>query len=181
MKFIYALIALTLFSTTSFALPNFNPELVVKNQFGETLQLAPIAGTNFVASFKAATVTLSAAQVIALPGTPIQLVAAQTGKLIQVVAVEMAYVKGTSAFTIGASKSLIVQYHTSAILINKVGTTGFIDQASSKTAMVLGAGAGGVGIGGQAVEITSDDTTPMSVGTGSTVKVTVFYNVLNVL
>lgn len=180
LKFVAALITLCL-STTLFALPVFNPSLNVKNQFGEAYQFSPQVGSNFVAAFKSATVTLTAAQVIALPGTPIALVAAQAGKLIQVVAVEMAYVKGASAFTIGSSKSLIVQYHTSAILINKVGTTGFIDQAANKTAMVLGSGAGGVGIGGQAVEITSDDTTPVSSGTGSTVAVTVYYNILNVL
>lgn len=179
-KFIIALTALFAFTDTAIALPNFNPELVVKNQFGETSQLAPVAGTNFVAAFKAATVTLTAAQVIALDGAPIQLVAAQSGKLIQVVAVEMAYIKGSAAFTISASKHLIVQYHTSAILISQVNTTGFIDHASSLTAMVLGSGAGGLSIGGQAVEINSDDT-GISVGTGSTVKVTVYYNLLNVL
>ena len=180
MKFIIALIAFFI-TTQAFALPTFNPQLNVVNSFGEKSQFSPIAGTNFVAAFKSATVTLSAAQVIALPGTPIQLVAAQSGKLIQVVAVEMAYVKGSAAFTIGSSKHLTVQYHTIATLISQVGTTGFIDQASNKTAMVLGSGAGGVGVGGAAVEITSDDTTPMSGGTGSTVAVTVYYNVLNVL
>lgn len=181
MRLLFATLALCLFSTAAFALPVFQPQLVLKNQQGEVSNNAILAGTNYVAAFKAATVTLTAAQVIALPGTPIQLVAAQAGKLIQVVAVEMAYVKGAAAFTIGSSKSLIVQYHTSAILISKVGTTGFIDQSTSKTAMVLGSGVGGVGVGGQAVEITSDDTTPMSVGTGSTVVVNVYYNVLNVL
>lgn len=170
-----------LFSASSFALPVFSPQLVVKNQFGETSQFSPQAGSNYVANFQSATVTLTAAQVIALPGTPIQLVALQANQLIQVVAVEMAYIKGSSAFTIGASKHLIVQYHTSAVLINQVGTTGFIDQSSNKTAMVMGSGAGGVGIGGQAVEITSDDTTPVSGGTGSTVKVTVYYNLLKVI
>lgn len=181
MKSVCALIAL-LFTTTAFALPSFNPQLVVKNQFGEQSQLAPVAGTNFVAAFKSTTVTLTAAQVIALPGTPITLVAAQSGKLIQVVAVEYKYTKGSAAFTIGSSKSLIVQYNTSGVDIQSIGTTGFIDQSTSKTAFSYGGGnVAGVGIGGQAVEITSDDTTPVSGGTGSTVAVTVFYNVLTVL
>lgn len=180
MRLLLALTAL-FFTATAFALPTFNPQLVVKNQFGEQSQLSPQAGTNFVAAFKSTTVTLTAAQVIALPGTPIQLVAAQSGKLLQVVAVEFKYTKGTSAFTIGASKSLIIQYATSDVLINKVGTTGFIDQSTSKVAFGLGAGAGAVSIDGQAIEITSDDTTPASVGTGSTVAVTVFYNVLTAL
>lgn len=181
LKFVFALTALCLFSTTSFALPNFNPELVVKNSFGEQSQLTPIAGTNFVAAFKSTTVTLTAAQVIALPGTPIQLIAAQSGKLIKIEAIEMKYVKGASAFTIGASKSLIVRYKTANVNISLVSTTGFIDQASSKTAFGLPGAVSGVTVGGTAIEITSDDTTPVSGGTGSTVAVTVFYNVLNVL
>ncbi len=179
MKSVCALVAL-LFATTAFALPTFNPQLVVKNQFGEQSQLSPQAGTNYVAAFKSTTVTLTAAQVIALPGTPITLVAAQSGKLIQVVAVEYKYTKST-AFTIGASKNLIVQYNTSGVDIQLMPTTGFIDQSTSKTAFTYSGTVAGVGIGGQAVEITSDDTTPVSAGTGSTVAVTVFYNVLTVL
>lgn len=183
MKFTLALCALmlTLFSTVSFALPSFSPQLVVKNQFGETSQFSPQAGTNFVAAFQSATVTLTAAQVIALPGTPIQLVAAQTGKLFQVVAIEYKYTKGTSAFTIGSSKSLITRYKTANVNISLMPTTGFIDQATSKTAFSTAAAVNAVSIGGTALEITSDDTTPVSSGTGSTVAVTVYYNVLTVL
>ncbi len=165
MKIVYALLAL-MFTTTAFALPTYNPQLAVK-------------GTNFVAAFKSATVTLTAAQVIALNATPIQLVAAQAGYLIQVVATEMLYTKST-AFTITASKHLILQYHTSAVQISSLLTTGFIDQSSSKTAFSLATGSGGVGIGGQAVEISSDDS-GIAAGTGSTVAVTVYYNVLKVL
>lgn len=178
----YCLFVLSiLFTSQAFALPVFNPQIVLKNQQGEVSNNAILAGTNYVAAFKSATVTLTAAQVIALPGTPIQLVALQTGKLIQVVAAEIKYIKGASAFTIGSSKSLILQYHTSGVDIGLLGTTGFLDQASSKTAFVQSTLSGGVGIGGQAVEITSDDTTPVSVGTGSTVQVTVFYNLLTVI
>lgn len=180
MKNLFALLALT-FSATAFALPTFNPQLVVKNQQGETSTFSPQAGSIFPASFKSATVTLTAAQVIALPGTPIQLVAAKTGYLIQVVGVEMAYVKGSAAFTIGASKHMIVQYHTSAVSAASILTTGFIDQATSKTAFAYTSTVSGIGIGGQAVEVTSDDTTPVSVGTGSTVAVTVYYNLVKVL
>lgn len=180
MKSVCALIAL-LFTTTAFALPTFNPQLVLKNQQGETSINAIQPGTNFAAAFKSTTVTLTAAQVIALPGTPISLIPAQAGFVIQVVAVEFAYVKGASAFTIGSSKSLIVQYITSDVLINKIGTTGLLDSSSSKTGFAFGAGLGAVSVGGQGVEITSDDTTPVSGGTGSTVAVTVFYNLIKVL
>lgn len=179
MKFIYALIALS-FTANAFALPSYNPQLAVKNQFGEESLLSPVAGTNYVAAFKSATITLTAAQVIALNATPITLVAAQSGKLIQPVAVEFIYTKGAAAFTIGSSKHLIVQYHTSAVAAGQVNETGFIDQASSLKAFEYTPTVSGVGIGGQALEITSDDTT-ITVGTGSTVKVIVFYNVLTVL
>lgn len=180
MRFIFALLALTIFTTAAHALPTFNPQLLLKNQYGESFKFSPQAGSNYVANFKAATVTLSAAQVIALNATPIQLVAAQSGYLIQVVGIELAYVKGSAAFTVTSAKKLIVQYHTSAVAAGSILETGFIDQSSSKTAFVYGAGAGGVGIGGQAVEITSDDSA-ISVGTGSTVAVTVYYNLLKVL
>ncbi|MDH4163316.1 MAG: hypothetical protein OEW15_11605 [Nitrospirota bacterium] len=181
MKCLYALIALCLFTSTAFALPTFNPQIVLENQQGETSVNAIKAGSVFPASFRAATVTLTAAQVIALPGTPIQLVAAQSGKLIQVVAVEYIYTKGAAAFTIGASKNLIVEYNTSGVNIQLMPTTGFIDQSTSKTAFTYAGSVAGVGIGGQAVQITSDDTTPVSGGTGSTVKVIVYYNLINVL
>lgn len=179
MRFLLSL-CLTLFTVEAFALPSFNPELVMKNQQGETSVFSPQAGSNYIANFKAATVTLSAAQVIALQATPIQLVAAKAGYVIKVAGVEMKYVMGSAAFTVTSSKHLTVQYHTSAVQIEQIGTTGFIDQSSSQTAFTLGAGAGGVGIGGQAVEITSDDGS-MGSGTGSTVAVTVFYDYVKVL
>lgn len=142
--------------------------------------MSPQAGSNYVANFKAATVTLTTAQVLALNGTPITIVPAVSGSVIEVEAVEMAYIKGTNAFTVTASKHLTAQYATSNIAIGTVSTTGFIDQTTSKTAMVLSTSAGGVGITGQAVQITSDDS-GMGSGTGSTVKVTVFYNLLTTL
>lgn len=179
MKFIFALFALVFITTEAFALPTFNPQLVLKNQQGETSVFAPQAGSNYVANFKAATVTLTAAQVIALNATPIQLVAAKTGYVIQVVAVEMKYTKST-AFGVTSGKKLIVQYHTSAVAIGNVAEVGFIDQSSSKTAFVYGAGTGGVSVDGAAVEITSDDSSITS-GTSSTVAVTVYYNLLKVL
>lgn len=166
-------------SIGAFALPSYNPQIVLKNQAGEVSNNAFIAGTNYVAAFKSTTITLTAAQVIALNATPIQLIAAQSGKLIQVVAAEMKYTKST-AFTVTSTKKLILQYNTSAVAIGSILETGFIDQAASKTAFVQSTLSGGVGIGGQAIEITSDDSS-ISVGTGSTVAVTVFYNVLTVL
>jgi hypothetical protein len=170
----------TLFTCFANAIPTFNPQLNLKNEFGETHVFSPQAGSNWVGNFKAATVTLTAAQVIALNGTPITLIAAQSGMMIKVAAVEMVYTHGSAAFTVTASKHLELQYHSSAVQINSVSTTGFIDQTTGKTAMVIGGGSGGVGIGGEAVEITSDDSS-MSSGTGSTVAVTVYYDLLKVL
>lgn len=179
MKLIYALLAL-MFTTTAFALPTFNPQLVLKNQQGEESVNAIMPGTNFAAMYKAATVTLTAAQVIALNATPIQLVAAKAGYLIEPVAAELIYTKGSAAFTIGSTKHLIIQFHTSAVAAGSVNETGFIDQAASQIAFEASPTFSGVGIGGQAVEITSDDTT-ITVGTGSTVKVILYYNLLKVL
>lgn len=179
MKF-FSILFLSFLSLSAFALPVFNPQLVFKNQFGETTQAAPIAGTNYVAAFKSSTVTLSAAQVIALNATPIQLVAAQAGYLIQVVAAEAVYTKGASAFTLSGSTNLQIQYHTSAVLIAEQPLTGFIDQSSSKTAFLQSVLTSGIGIGGQAVEVTSDDS-GITGGTGSTVAVTVYYNLLKIL
>jgi hypothetical protein len=180
MKFIFAFIFVFSAATAALALPTFNPQLVLKNQQGETSVMSPQAGSNFVANFKSATVTLTAAQVIGAASTPIQILPAQTGKVLEVVASEMLYTKGASAFTINSSKSALLRYHTSNVQIGTISTTGFLDSSSSKTAFVYGPGAGGVGIGGQAVEFTTDDQ-GMGSGTGSTVKITVFYNVLNVL
>ena len=91
----------------------------------------------------------------------------------------MKYVKST-AFTVTSAKKLIVQYHTSAVAVGSILETGFIDQSASKTAFVYGSGAGGVSVDGAAVEITSDDSA-IGAGTGSTVAVTVYYNLLKVL
>lgn len=179
MRIIPLLISQVLISSQAFALPTFSPQIVLKNQQGEVSNNAILAGSNFVASFQSATVTLTTAQVLALNGTPIQLVAAQSGYLIQVVDAEMKYTKST-AFTVTSSKHLELQYHTSAVQIASISTTGFIDQSTSKTAFVQSTLSGGVSIGGEAVEITSDDS-GMGAGTGSTVAVTVYYNLLKVL
>lgn len=145
------------------------PQEVLVNQFGEK-------SINQVVNAHT-TVTLSAAQVIALNATPITLVPAVAGRIIVVQNVKIAYNHGSAAFTIGSSKHLMAQYATSAILINQVAETGFIDQTTSKEADLLGGGAGGVGFRGQAVQITSDDTT-ITVGTGSTLTITTFFQVI---
>lgn len=145
------------------------PKLVLKNQFGEE-------SINQVINAKTV-VTLTAAQVIALHTTAITLVAAVAGKVIKVSDVKMNYVKGTSAFTIGSSKHLTVQYATSAIAIAAQAETGFIDQSTSQESDLFGPGVGGQNVRGEAVQIISDDT-GISVGTGSTVVVTVFYQLV---
>jgi hypothetical protein len=152
------------------------PSLVFKNQFGEETVAAFLAGSNWPGAVFGSLVTLSAAQVIALNATPITLVPAVAGKTVQVMAMIMAYTKGSAAFTIGASKHLIGQYHSSAVLIQQVGETGFIDGVS-KQANLFGPGAGGVGIVGEAVEVTSDDSTIAS-GTGSTIAITTYFNLV---
>ncbi len=157
---------------------NPTPKLVLTNQFGEESINAISPGSEIAASFKSAPVVLTAAQVIALNATPITIIPAVPGKIIQVAAVLFSYHKGTTAFTIGANKKLIAQYNTGAQAIASVPETGFIDQATDKEAVGLSVAAGGISIRGKAVEVTSDDATPISGGTGSTVTVTAYYNVI---
>lgn len=141
------------------------PQLVLVNQFGEK-------SINQVQNAHAS-VTLTAAQVIALNATPIVVVPAVAGKLAVISNVKITYTKGSAAFTIGSSKHLQMQYTVGTVLINQVAETGFID-GLSKEADLTGPGPGGVTIRGSAIQITSDDTT-ITVGTGSTVKVDVFF------
>jgi hypothetical protein len=150
----------------------FNPQLVIKNQFGEQSQNVSLAGTQGFPLLSAA-VVLTAAQVIALNATPITVIPAVSGKLIVVMAMELSYKKGSAAFTIGSSKHLQAQY-ASAGLIGQVAETGFIDQASNTEGDIIPGGSGFIGARGQAVQVTSDDTT-ITVGTGSTVTVQALY------
>lgn len=154
------------------------PALVLKNQFGEESinYLAP--GTNFVAAYKSAQLVLTAAQVIALNATPQTLIAAVTGEIIQLVALEMLYTHGTAAFTITASKHLLAEY-AGVTTVQPVSflTTGFLDQTTSKEADAFAVGVGGIGIRGAGLLFTCDDSS-MSVGTGSTLSVTAYYNLL---
>lgn len=153
-----------------------NPKLVLTNQFGEVSINEVDASSTFGATNKSTPVVLTAAQVIALNATPIDIIPAIAGKIIEVVAVIYAYTKST-AFTVGSSKVIKTQYKTSGQLINSVPDTGLLDQAASTEAVGLGAGAGGIAIRGKAVQVTSDDTT-IAVGTGSTLTVTAYYNIL---
>lgn len=153
-----------------------NPELVLKNQFGEESINAIMPGTTY-GPLVSATVTLTAAQVIALNATPQTLIPAVTGKTIVVQAIYLSLVHGSAAFTIGSSKHLMAQYHTAAILAAQVAETGFLDHASSISAVGYGPGVGGLSLQGLAIELTSDDTT-IAVGTGSTLAVTVSYQLI---
>lgn len=157
---------------------NPNPKLVLTNQFGEESINYVSPGSEIAACFKSAPVVLTAAQVIGLNGTPQQIIPAIAGKIIQVVAIVLAYHKGSAAFTIGANKSLKAQYATGDQAIASVPETGFLDSATDKEAVGFGNQAGGISLRGQAVELTSDDATPISGGTGSTVTVTAFFNVI---
>lgn len=156
---------------------NPNPKLVMINQFGEESINAIVSTSTFGAPLVSSTVTLSAAQVIALNATPQVLVPAVAGKIIEVVAVILNYVYGSAAFTVGSSKVIKAQYHTGTILIGSVSDTGFIDQVVNKEATLYGAGVGGLGVRGQGVELTSDDTT-IAVGTGGTLVCHVLYNLI---
>jgi hypothetical protein len=141
---------------------------------GQISFTAPLANP---LEYQTAVVTLTAAQVIALDGSPITVVPAVAGQIIQVSMTKLVYTKGSAAFTVGSGKYLQMAY-ANGVLINEVLDAGFIDQSSSKEADLPGAGAGGVGIRGSAVQITSNDSS-IAVGTGSTLTVTVNYKLSN--
>lgn len=167
-------LALGIFCFTASAEPIGPVNHLFTNQYGEKI-IANVTGGNFGSAYLSAKVTLTAAQVIALNATPIQLVAAVTGKTIHVSSCTLIYTKGSAAFTVGTGSDVIgVRYHTANIVAQNINETGFIDQASSKTAQVFGGGTGGLSILGTALDIYSNsaDTT---VGTGSTVSVQCFY------
>lgn len=152
-----------------------DPKLVLMNQYGEQSINAVLPGSEIVA-LKSTLITLTAAQVIALNATPIDVLDAVAGKTIQVVAAILTYTKST-AFTVGSNKVLKLQYKTSGQLISSVPDTGFIDQSTSQKAVLLPSGSGGIAIEGKAIQITSDDTT-IGAGTGSTLGVQLYYNLI---
>jgi hypothetical protein len=156
------------------------PVLVLKNQYGEQT-------TNRVLNYQggalqSASVVLTPAQVIAMGVTPIQLVGSVANQIIQVNSVEIAFAKGSVAFSVGSPSvdKMIVQYHSSAIPVASVLESGLIDQSVSTEADLFGFGAGGVGIRGEAVELVANGSVgEITGGTGSSVKATIFYNILN--
>ncbi len=153
-----------------------NPLMVVKNQFGEQYNQRILQFQG--ASFQSTPVVLSAAQVKLLNVTPIVLVGSVAGKVIQVVGVDLAYSKSTAFAVSNPASKLIVNYNTSGVVASSIVETGFIDASSSKEAMLFHGG-GGLGIRGEAIEITSNGSTgEITSGTASTVTATVFYNVL---
>jgi hypothetical protein len=154
-----------------------NPKLVLVNNFGEETVNYVAPGSEIPASFKSTLIVLTAAQVIALNATPIDVLAAVTGKTIQVMAAILTYTR-VANFTVGSSKVLQLKYKTSGQLISSVGDTGFLDQSTSQEAVLFGNGAGGVAIRGKAIQITSDDAS-IAAGTGSTLGVQLFYNILD--
>lgn len=156
---------------------NPNPKIVLVNQFGEESINYVAPGSEFSASFKSTPVVLSAAQVIALNATPIDIVPAISGKIIQVVAVVLAFTRGSASFTVGSSKVLKAQYKTSGQQIASVPDDGFLTAVANAESVALANGGGGLAIRGKAIQLTSDDTTIAS-GTGSTVTATVYYNVI---
>lgn len=173
MKFLITL-ALSIFCLQAAAEPIGPVNHLFTNQYGEKI-IGTVTGGNFGSAYLSSKVTLTAAQVIALNATPITLVAAVTGKVIHVSSCSLVYTKGSAAFTVGTGSDVIgVRYHTVNIVAQNINETGFIDQATSKTAQVFGGGTGGLSIAGTALEIYSN-ASDVSVGTGSTVAVQCFY------
>lgn len=156
---------------------NPNPKLVLTNQFGEESINYVSPGSEIPASFKSAPVVLTAAQVIALNATPIEIIPAIAGKIIQVAAIVLTFTRGSASFTVGSSKVIKAQYKTSGQQIASVPDDGFLTAVANAESVALANGGGGLAIRGKAVELTSDDTTIAS-GTGSTVTAVAYYNVI---
>lgn len=173
MKFLFTLL-LGVFCFAATAAPVGPVNMIFKNQYGEET-IGNLIGGNFGSAYLSSTVTLSAAQVIALNATPITIVPAVSGKVIHVSSCKMVYTKGSAAFTVGTGSDVIgTRYHGTSVIANNINETGFIDQSSAKTADVFGGGNGGVTIRGVAVEIYSN-AADVTVGTGSTVAISCFY------
>lgn len=156
---------------------NPNPKLVLTNQFGEESINYVNPGSEIPASFKSVPVVLTAAQVIALNATPIDIVPAIPGKIIQVAAVVLNLTFGSAAFTVGSSKVIQAKYKTSGQLIAAVPDTGLLTAVADAESVAFANGAGGLAVRGKAIQLTSDDTT-IAVGTGCTLTATVYYNVI---
>lgn len=149
-------------------LPEYLPELR-QGQIAGNFKLGDLLSTT--QSGTKASVTLTAAQVIALNATPISLIPAVNGKLIEVGLVTVAYKYGSAAFTIGASKHIQVIY-TGGAVAGQVDETGLLDQVVNKENAISCGNYSPVR--GAGVLVTSDDATIL-LGTGCTVTVNVYY------
>ena len=131
--------------------------------------------------FEFTSVTLTAAQVNALNGTPLTVVPAPGPAWIVILdEVQMQYVYGSAAFTIGSASGLAFNYTNGAGLqLAQCAVTGFLDQASNQRRSALAYRAASA-----ASQITPVANAPIvaqmltanvSVGTGCSLKLRAFY------
>lgn len=152
-----------------------NPKEVLVNQFGEKSINYIAPGSNFGLRVS---VVLTAAQVIALNASPISIIPAVSGKVLKVNALNVTYTFGSAAFTTGSTKHIILQYSGAGTTsIVSTAETGLIDQTSSKESTTANPAVTALGLRGQAIQVTSDDTT-IAAGTGSTVTITAYYDIV---
>jgi len=131
--------------------------------------------------FEFKSLTLTAAQMNALNGTPLAVVPAPgPGWIVLLDSVEMQYVYGSAAFTIGTASGLAFKYTDgSGLQVAQCAVTGFLDQASNQRRSALAYRAASA-----ASQITPVANAPIvaqmltanvSVGTGCSLKLRAFY------
>lgn len=126
-------------------------------------------------------VVVTAAQMLALNTTPVQIIASQgSDKVISLVDVAYTYLFGTTAYTINGSTWLALNYTNIAgtTLTGVLGTTGFIDQGFTKVRLIPKSTANTVlGTTNAAVVLTCSGANP-TVGDG-TVRVDATFRVIS--
>ena len=124
-------------------------------------------------------VTLTAAQVNALSVTPIQVLpAAVAGTYNEVTSIEYLYTYGSAAF-IGAQNITLQYAGTSSVAISAISSTGLITTTSnvSKFQTANPAYASGI-VAPVAASVTVSAAGSFTVGTGSTLKIKVYYRTI---
>lgn len=137
--------------------------------------------TSSNAPIQSSTVTLTAAQIIALGTTPIQIVAGVTGSYLSLVQVILEYLAGSTPFTT-TSGGLIIGNGTNpgGVGNNYVNSaSGFLDQTASTVIDSTGSMAGNTPnpssqLTGLNINISGNDGWNVTAGNG-TLKVTIYY------
>jgi hypothetical protein len=139
--------------------------------------------TTDVAGFQVATVTLSAAQLASLHGTPVSVVAAPgPGKTLAPFSAVFQYKAGSNPYTVTPNSHVLLYLGQTLNNVTQANATHFIDQTGSQVFMLEGIG--GVGISPQATLenaplLAENDSPSEWTGGDGTVTITVYYTVVS--